>query len=153
MGSPADDGSLLGHELSLWVVLFHDALARRLGLNPTEHKILDAITHHPGITPSELSDSTELSQPAITKVVHRLVALDYVRRDTDAADGRRLRLSVTPAYAATTAALYQPLVAPMLRLAEQFDDKERAAIQRWLTATIGILRDATAAVGADPTPP
>lgn len=146
MDSSRDAGALLGHELSLWVVLYHDAIADRLGLNATEHKILDAIARQPGVTPTQLAAQTRLSQPAITKVVHRLVELSYAQRDRDRADGRRQQLSVTASHRETMATMYAPMVAAMNRLAGELSDTERHAVARWLTAAIEILRESTETV-------
>jgi DNA-binding MarR family transcriptional regulator len=145
---PDADGALLGHELSLWVVLYHEALAARLGVNTTEHKILDTIGARPGITPTQLVQHTGLSSAAITKITSRLVGLGYVERAHDEADGRRVRLSITAAHRGATASLYAPMVAAMQRLLEPFDDAQRHVITEWLTGTVQVLRDATLALGA-----
>jgi DNA-binding MarR family transcriptional regulator len=144
-GDGAWDGALLGHELSLWVVLYHDAVAERLGLNTTEHKLLDVIAHQPGVTPTQLADQSGLSQPAVTKVVNRLVDVSYAQRRRDHADGRKYQLTVTAAYQERMAELYAPMVEAMNRLADDLNDSDRQAIARWLAATIEILRESTGA--------
>src|SRR5690606_11104545 len=75
-------GDDLGFELSLAVVMFHEAIAQRLGVNNTEHKVLDLIARHEtGPTPGELAAATGLSNPAITKIVDRLVRAGLARRE------------------------------------------------------------------------
>jgi DNA-binding MarR family transcriptional regulator len=145
MSSSSGDGASLGHELSLWVVLYHDAIAKRLGVNATEHKILDVIARQPSVTPTQLAEQTGLSQPAVTKVVNRLVELSYAQRHRDDADGRKFQLTVTAEHEARMAELYAPMVEAMNRLAYELSDTDRHAIARWLTATIDILRESTEA--------
>jgi DNA-binding MarR family transcriptional regulator len=139
------DGAPLGHELSLWAVLYHEAIAERLGLNATEHRLLDVIAHQPGVTPTQLADQSGLSQPAVTKVVNRLVDVSYAQRHRDDADGRKYQLTVTAAYQETLAGLYAPMAEAMNRLADELDESDRHAIARWLAATVDILRESTGA--------
>lgn len=141
-----DDGAILGHQLSLWVVLYHDALAGRLGVNATEHKILDIVVQQPGITPTQLAEQTGLSQPAITKIVGRLVERSYVARERDGTDGRSFQLAVTPSYRSEVAGILGPMAARMSRLAATLNEDERHAVTRWLTATIEILRESALAL-------
>ncbi|MFI1188498.1 MarR family winged helix-turn-helix transcriptional regulator [Streptomyces californicus] len=143
----ADDsravGNALGQELSLRVVLFHEAVAAHLGLNATEHKILSLIARSPGTSPGELAAHTGLSNPAITKVVHRLTGLGHVERRRDAADGRRYSLHVAPGHRRDLARLFSPMAEAMNALVEEMDAAERAAVTRWVGSTIDILRRST----------
>ncbi|MFI7276393.1 MarR family transcriptional regulator [Streptomyces sp. NPDC049879] len=143
------DGAALGAELSLRVVLFHQAVADRLGLNATEHKVLGLISRNPGISPGRLAAETRLSDAAVTKIAHRLVALGYVSRRRDAADGRRVRLAAGPAHGPSMGALMRPLAERMARVTGEFTEDELRTIGRWIDGTIGALRDATAALGEE----
>lgn len=143
------DGTALGQELSLRVVLFHEAVAAHLGLNATENKILSLVAHRPGISPGELVAQTGLSNPAITKVVHHLVALGHVERHRDGSDGRRFALKVTAGHRRNLAELFAPMADAMNRLVDGMDEAERAAVTRWLTGTIEILRRSTVDLTAE----
>ncbi|MFJ2024866.1 MarR family winged helix-turn-helix transcriptional regulator [Streptomyces sp. NPDC087897] len=143
-GDGGPDGRAMGQELSLRVILFHEAVAAHLGLNATEHKILSLIAAEPGVSPGQLVDRTGLSNPAITKIVHRLVALGHVDRRKDGSDGRRYALSVTAGHRQDLARLFAPMAEAMNGLVDGMDDGERAAVTRWLTGTIEILRRSTA---------
>jgi len=61
----------LARRHSTAVVLFHHAVAERLGLGPTDHKCLDLLRERGAITGSELAAITGLTTGAIT---HRLTA-------------------------------------------------------------------------------
>src|SRR6266498_4367202 len=79
----------LARRHSTAVVLFHHAVAERLGLGPTDHKCLDLLRERGAITGSELAAITGLTTGAITGVVARLEQAGYVRRESDPSDGRR----------------------------------------------------------------
>ncbi|WP_217689421.1 MULTISPECIES: MarR family winged helix-turn-helix transcriptional regulator [unclassified Streptomyces] len=142
--SPDPDGRAMGQELSLRVILFHEAVAAHLGLNATEHKILSLIAAEPGVSPGQLVERTGLSNPAITKIVHRLVSLGHVDRRKDGSDGRRYALRVTSTHRRDLARLFAPMAEAMNGLVDGMDDVERAAVTRWLTGTVEILRRSTA---------
>jgi hypothetical protein len=142
------DAATLGHELSLRVVLFHDAVATRLGVNTTEHKVLDVIAREPGVSPTRLAEYTGLSNPAVTKIVHRLAGLGFVERHRDVADGRRVALTVTAGYQRGMAGLYGPMIDGMGRLADKFTKAEGEAIARWIAGTAEVMRHATMTLAA-----
>lgn len=143
MTSPDGDGDRLGHELSLRVVLFHDALARRLGLTATEHKLLDLIGMDEGTTPGALARVAGLSNARVTKVVDRLVSAGYVRRETHPRDGRSTRLVRTGGYHAAMGAAYAGLSERFAVGLADFDEVEQRAVLRWLTLAIDSLREET----------
>src|SRR5207245_7886714 len=82
----------LARRHSTAVVLFHHAVAERLGLGPTDHKCLDLLRERGAITGSELAAITGLTTGAITGVVARLEQAGYVRRESDPHDGRKQML-------------------------------------------------------------
>ncbi|MFF8609024.1 MarR family winged helix-turn-helix transcriptional regulator [Streptomyces sp. NPDC015346] len=137
------DGAALGHELSLWVVLYHEQLAARLHVNATEHKVLGIIGRTPGTHPARLVSETGLSNAAITKIVDRLVALGYVDRARDPADGRRFTLTATTAHRRVLTETMAPMLAGMDQVVRGLDEAELAAVGRWLTGTVAVMRDAT----------
>ncbi|GGY80344.1 MarR family transcriptional regulator [Streptomyces nitrosporeus] len=145
---PLTDGASLGHELSLWVVLFHDAVAAHLGVNATEHKVLDLVGRHPGVSPTRLAQETRLSYAAITKITHHLVELGYVRRERDPSDGRKFALFVSPEHRRSMTGVMAPLIAGMARVTGELTESERETVSRWLMGTVTALREATTTVRA-----
>ena len=71
-------------------VLFHHAMAERLGLGPSDHKCLDLLLQHEHMTGSRLAAMTGLTTGAITGVVNRLEQAGFVRRAKDPGDRRRV---------------------------------------------------------------
>src|SRR5215475_13295111 len=90
----------LARRHSTAVVLFHHAVAERLGLGPTDHKCLDLLRERGAMAGSDLSAITGLTSGAITGVVARLEKAGYLRREPDPHDGRKqiLHLAVKRAH-------------------------------------------------------
>lgn len=87
-------------------VLFHLAMAERLGLGPSDHKCLDLLLQHEGLTGSRLAALTGLTTGAVTGVVNRLERAGFVRREPDPSDGRRQILRVVPGRVAEVGAVF-----------------------------------------------
>src|SRR5437764_13297262 len=86
----------LARRHSTATVLFHHAVADRLGLGPTDHKCLDLLREHGALTGSGLAAITGLTSGAITGVVARLERAGFLRRESDSNDGRRQILNPAP---------------------------------------------------------
>src|SRR5260370_4757362 len=71
------------------VVLFHHAVAERLGIGPTDHKCLDLLRERGPMTGSELAALTGLTTGAITGVVARLERAGFLSREPDTHDRRK----------------------------------------------------------------
>lgn len=77
--------------------LFQSAVAARAGLNPTDLRAISWLSFRPeGATASQLGAELGLTSGATTTAIDRLVALSYVQRTTDPADGRRVRVQLRP---------------------------------------------------------
>ena len=50
----------------------------------------------------KLARSAQVAQPAMSKIVNRLISLDFVRRDPHPTDRRQIKLSLTPKGTAMT---------------------------------------------------
>src|SRR5262245_4409010 len=77
-------------QLSTATILFHQAIADRLGLNVTDHKCADILLRTGPVTAGELARQTGLTTGAITGVIDRLEKAGFVRRIRDADDRRRV---------------------------------------------------------------
>jgi DNA-binding MarR family transcriptional regulator len=100
-GHPANDG---------WEALLsaHAAVMRQLGAEDTwtevsmrEYDVLYTLSKCPGPQRiSELNRHVLLSQPALSRMADRLAERGLLQRESDPADGRGVRLSLTAAGAA-----------------------------------------------------
>lgn len=85
----------LARRHSTSTVLFHHAVAERLGLGPTDRKCLDLLLDRGAMTGSGLAAITGLTTGAITGLVARLERAGFVWRAPDSVDRRKQ--IVTPA--------------------------------------------------------
>src|SRR5829696_866427 len=99
----------LARRHSTATVLFHHAVAERLGLGPTDHKCLDLLRERGPMTGSALAAITGLTTGAITGVVARLERAGYLRRQPDPTDGRKQILSLVPERLGDLQAVFGPI--------------------------------------------
>ena len=120
-------------QLSAATVMFHQAVADRLGMNVTDHKCADILERSGPLTAGELADRTGLTTGAITGVIDRLEAAGLARRAKDPADRRRV--------------IIEPQQKRLERqVAPLFASMGRAAMElcaRYSTAELAVIHDFT----------
>lgn len=128
----------LARRHSTAVVLFHHAIAERLGIGPSDHKCLDLLRERGPMTGSELAAISGLTTGAITGLVARLEQAGYVTRQPHPRDGRmqilQLALRVSPIHD-----VIEPLRRDVTEVLDEFDPQQLAAIARFLTASTELL--------------
>jgi len=128
----------LARRHSTAVVLFHHAVAERLGLGPTDHKCLDLLRERGAMAGSDLCAITGLTSGAITGVVARLERAGYLRREADPHDGRKqvlhLALERSPIQD-----VIDPLRKDVAALLENFDSHQLTAIAEFLARTTDLI--------------
>jgi DNA-binding MarR family transcriptional regulator len=77
-------------ELSSATIMFHQAVADRLGMNVTDHKCAGILAQAGRLTAGELAERTGLTTGAITGVIDRLERAGFARRIRDPHDRRRV---------------------------------------------------------------
>jgi DNA-binding MarR family transcriptional regulator len=114
-------------------------IAAASGLHPTDVnalRILDAASSHP-VTVSRLGAHLGLSSGAVTALVDRLEGHGMVRRSRDAADRRRVHVSLTDEARQLGADLLGP-VAQRIRFAVgDLRGEELDAVERFLATVVG----------------
>jgi DNA-binding MarR family transcriptional regulator len=111
-----------------------DAYRRRFGLSIPEWRVLAVLARHPGLSATEVAESTRMDAVAVSRAVARLLAARRLRRATSRGDRRRSVLSVS----ATGMAVYRE-VAPLAlgyerELLAALTTGQRAALDRALDA-------------------
>ena len=146
-------GYELGRELSTRTVLFHLAIAERLGLNATDHKAVDLLSRAGPITAGELAELTGLTTGAITGIIDRLEKAGFVRRQSDPHDRRRviIRPLMEP-IARDIAPLFDSLAHAMTALCTRYSDHELVLIRDFMTRSIAILQEETTRLRMQTTP-
>ncbi len=145
-----------GRLLSAATIMFHQAVADRLGLNPTDLKCADLLFLNGAMTAGELAGLTGLTTGAITGVIDRLEEAGFVRREDDPNDRRRVIVRAVPRHHCTAGRLFEPLAAAMAKVCASYSDRELATILDFQTrareglheATLKLRSEAASAVGS-----
>ena len=116
-------------------VLFHHAVAERLGLGPTDHKCLDLLRERGAMTGSELAAITGLTTGAITGVVARLERAGYLRREPDPHDGRKQILYPAKEQLRDIQQVFDPIREDVVLLLKGFDNHQLTAVAEFLART------------------
>ncbi|WP_250009932.1 MarR family winged helix-turn-helix transcriptional regulator [Actinoplanes sp. M2I2] len=137
----------LGRDLSSAVVLYHQAVAARLGLSAGDLKTLELIATRGPFSASELARLTGLTAAGITSVVARLAAGGHVVRETDPADRRRAVIRAADVDHPELAEAFARLGGALGGLITEYDPAQRSAIVSYLHRMIDILREQTVLLG------
>lgn len=128
----------LARQHSTAVVLFHHAVAERLGLGPTDHKCLDLLRERGAMAGSDLCALTGLTSGAITGVVARLERAGYLCREPDPHDGRKQILRVALERAQIQDVI-NPLRQDMAAVLKNFDTLQLTAISEFLAGATDLI--------------
>lgn len=120
-------------------LVFHEAVAERLGINATDLKCLELAVGEDEITPTRLAELSGLTSGAITGVLDRLERRGIVRREADPNDRRRVVVRVDPDRAAEITALYAPFLAATSELLADWAPAEREALTEYLVGVSAAL--------------
>ena len=129
------------------MVLFHTAVAERLGLTATEFKCFRLIDQLGPLSLSALAKEAGLQLGTTSGLVDRLQDLGMVERQRDAADGRRISLTSTLEAATRVTTEYLEQKQGMTAVLDAFDDCEFNAILRFLDETADVLARSQALSG------
>ncbi|PSB13599.1 MarR family transcriptional regulator [filamentous cyanobacterium CCP1] len=135
----------LGRELSARTLMFHAAIAEKVGLSATEHKTLDLLSRAGALTAGQLAELTGLTTGAVTGLVDRLEKIGFVKRDKDPTDRRKVVIKpVTEKMENEIAPLFTSMGESMEQLLSRYSTQELALLNDFLTHSINILQEETA---------
>jgi len=123
---------------SIATVLFHHAIAERLGLGPTDLKCLDLLRERGAMTGSDLVAITDLTSGAITGVVARLERAGYLRRQPDPHDRRQQILHPALERMRDIQHVFDPIRKDVASLVENFDTHQLTAIAEFLARSTDV---------------
>jgi DNA-binding MarR family transcriptional regulator len=134
---------LAGRQVSTATIMFHQAIADRLGLNVTDHKCMDLLLMNGPLTAGELAGMTGLTTGAITAVIDRLERAGFVRREDDPRDRRRVVVQSVPKRIRDIKRLFEPFAAMCAELGARYTDEDLAVILDFMTRSCEVLRQST----------
>ena len=134
---------IAGHDmrrLSTAAVLFHHALAERLGLGPTDLKCYDLLRERGTLTGTDLAVLTGLTTGGVTGVVARLERAGFVRRAADPRDGRKQILSPVDNRTHEVHAVFRGLHDELAAVLDEYDARQLWTIADFLSRATVLLR-------------
>lgn len=136
-------GMDLGRELSTQTVFFHEAIARKLGLNATDTRCLDLISRagENRVTAGYLGKATGLTTGAVTGILDRLEKAGMVERERDASDRRKVFVRPVPEAMRRVGPLYDKLGAATMKLASSYQTQELELINDFLQRNLALLKE------------
>lgn len=138
-------GHQVGERLSTAVVLFHSAVAERLGLNVTDWKCASILWREGPCNPSRLAEITGMSTAATTQVIDRLERAGIVRRERDPVDRRRVVLHPVsnPDFSAKLQEVFAGLGRSMTEVMAGYSMEQLATILDFIEKTSAVLERET----------
>lgn len=134
-----------GRHQARTTVMFHQAVADRLGLHPTDHKCLDLLREEGPMSAGELAEATGLTSGAITGVADRLERAGFLHRESDPHDRRRILLRVnTDCTDSQVAPLFAGIMESWTKQCEQYSPRQLELILKFMRQTIELLERETA---------
>lgn len=124
-------------------VLYHEAVADRLGINPTDLKCLELLAGEEAMSPSRLAELAGLTTGAITGVIDRLERAGIVRREPDPTDRRRIAIHIRPERTVELSRLYAPFLAGAADLETSSDAPSPAPTSVGVDAVTRLLENET----------
>ncbi len=127
--------------MGIHTILFHSAIAERLGLNITDHKCLEYMIGTNGITAGELAKVTGLTTGAITGVIDRLERAGFARRQPDPHDRRKVVVVAIDDRLPDIGKLFDSLSRNMGRAMSQYSTREYEVVIDFMTRVSDVMRE------------
>lgn len=141
----------LGRELSARTLMFHAAIAERVGLSATEHKALDLLSRAGPLTAGQLAEATGLTTGAITGLVDRLEKAGFVSRERDVRDRRKVVIAPNlEKMNQEIAPLFEGMSQQMATVLSEYSEQELATIHDFVSRSIAVLKAETASLKSAP---
>jgi len=105
-------------------VLHGQAIAKRVGVNPSDMECLDLILMNGPSTAGEIARHTGLTSGAVTGLIDRLERLGLVERAADANDRRKVLVRVREDRIAPIASLFTPMEKSVAALLSGYSKEE-----------------------------
>jgi DNA-binding MarR family transcriptional regulator len=119
-------------------LLFHQAIADKLGVNATDHKCIVFLLDGPQ-TPSKLAQAVGLTSGALTAVVDRLEKNNFVMRKSDATDRRRTLVYLQSKIWQRLESIFAPIAHATAELESSYSPAELKAIYDYMHRTNELL--------------
>lgn len=131
---------------------FEQHLGRTLSVNATDLEAMEHLITHGPLPPTELSRRLNVSTAAVTAVIDRLIGVGHVTREQHPTDRRSVVVVPNPQSVETAMATLMPMIMGIDRVLDEFDDAEKAIIERYLDRVVTVYRHQLPEPGDVPPP-
>lgn len=131
-----------GRENSDATVIYHAAVATKLGLHPTDYKMLSILDRMGPLSAGEVARHSGLATASVTNLIDRLEDRGYVERVADPGDRRRVLVRVIIDREDVLAGRAS-MQAALDRMLKRYSNAELAVIVDFLGRNADRLRTAT----------
>jgi DNA-binding MarR family transcriptional regulator len=143
--------SRAGRAQSDATVMFHSAVAERMGLSVTEQKTIGILDRLGPLSAGEIAAHTGLATASVTSLIDRLEAKGFAHRLRDQKDRRRVIVALRGERLSAIGPLFDSLARSFLDLVATYQDEELAVILNFMEEATELLRRETAQVARGPT--
>lgn len=125
-------------------VMFHSAVAERMGLSVTEQKTISILDRLGPLSAGEIAAHTGLATASVTSLIDRLEAKGFAHRVRDQKDRRRVIVALRAERLSAIGPLFDSLARSFLDLVATYRDEELAVILDFMDRATDLLRQETA---------
>ncbi|MBH0023724.1 MarR family winged helix-turn-helix transcriptional regulator [Salinibacterium sp. SWN248] len=119
---------------------FEQHVGRTLSVNATDLEAMEHLIMSGPLPPTELSRRLNISTPAVTAVIDRLIGVGHVTRAQHPTDRRSIVVVPNPRSVETAMATLMPMIMGIDSVLDNFDDDEKDVIERYLDQVVAIYR-------------
>lgn len=139
----------VGREHSDATVLFHSTIAGRLGLHPTDYKVMGLLERLGPMSAGDIARNSGLATASVTNLLDRLEEKGFVRRVRDTEDRRRVVIELARDRLTAGRGLFSSTLQSLSRLFERYSDRELEVIADFLQRNADRLREETRKLSGD----
>jgi DNA-binding MarR family transcriptional regulator len=119
-------------EFTSAVDVVNQIIAERMGVNRTDHRVLEILNRKGAMTAGDLAQAAHLTTGAVTAVVDRLEDVGFVRRVRDTDDRRRVLIERTLESTRTAMRYYQPFMAATFESMAKYSAEELEVVRDFM---------------------
>jgi DNA-binding MarR family transcriptional regulator len=109
-------------------------IAERMGINRTDHRVLEIVARRGPMAAGDLAKEGQLTTGAVTAVLDRLEVAGYVKRTRDTEDRRRVLVEETSAGVEKAMRYYQPFMTASFEAMAKYSAEELTVIRDFMRA-------------------
>lgn len=114
------------------VDVVNQIVAEHMGINRTDHRVLEILNRKGPITAGDLAEASHLTTGAITAVLDHLERAGVARRVRDTEDRRRVLVEQTPESLRAATQYYEPLMNLSFEAMSHYNAEQLTAIRDFM---------------------